>query len=210
MTPTVLLFVSIGISFRYSMVNGLIFFLVLCTWLRPDCFDRKMTERTIEIERDDIATVVVRSDYVVTLVFGRMSIEVFERDGRLFTCQGISDVENSQQVEVFSSGDDRDATLPLEDPSILIGTQPVDYQTPEDDTDEVVKFAGGTFREVNEKHESKLQLTEMRTEIDAIKEDLFKAGDTQIEGYDSDETELDDVLPMYTASMGLYIPSYLR
>lgn len=173
--------------------------------------------RVISVEGDEPTTIMVRTDRVVTLVFGRMQLEVFEKDGRLYTIQGISEMENTQtEME-----EDYDETQPVPGDTQL-ETQPWDYETPPDDTDLVIKFAGGTFTQVNEKHAARLEMSDLKEGLDTIAEELsftdaFGAGETQLEDYgDSgseteDESDQDGVgrLGMYTRS-GLYIPSYLR
>lgn len=171
------------------------------------------TERLIIVESGEQATVVVRSEQHVTLLFGRMSLDVFERDGMLFTRQGVKDVVIEENEE------DSDAETQPVPGDTQLETQPWDYEytTPED-TQEVIHFAGGTFQQVNEKHASRLEMDDMLTCMYSIKEELSfndGCGETQLDGcggetqlidYGSD-TESDDSC---TRPYGIYKPKYLR
>jgi hypothetical protein len=183
-----------------------------------------MTSRVIDIEADEMATIMVRSEHHVTLVFGRMSLDVFERDGMLYTRQGVKDVVVEDSV-VDDDGD----TQPVPGDTQL-ETQPWDYEytTPED-TQEVISFAGGTFEQVNERHASRLEMDDMLTCMYTIKEELSfggcdEGGDTQLDGCGG-ETQLDgcggdtelidygsdtDSDDSHTRPHGIYKPRYLR
>lgn len=181
-----------------------------------------MTKRLIEIKEGEQATLMVRSGHHVTLIFGQMLMDVFERDGMLFTRQGRIEDDGSETQLV---DDDNAETQPFDE----------EFITPQD-TQEVIHFAGGTFQQVNEKHASRLEMSDMALELENVKEELgfecggtqldIFSGDTQLDGYISGsetESDVDDELydsgggdtqiekddGMYTRS-GLYIPKYLR
>lgn len=168
--------------------------------------------RLIEIAEDEEAVIRVRTKFHVSLVFGNCTIELFEKNGVVYTRQeyrapsesdqlSIGEPEYPAHLETQPLGgetqidDDYEDTQPIPGDTQL-ETQPWDYEEPIDPPD-VIQFAEGSFIKVNEDHAFKMQ------ELDTIIEEV---GCTQLEpGYDSDETT-DSV---YTAN-GIYIPSYLR
>lgn len=50
------------------------------------------SDRVLEVNPGEKAVVLVRSEEVLTIVFGRMQLEVFEKSGRLYTVQGIAEM----------------------------------------------------------------------------------------------------------------------
>ena len=152
--------------------------------------------RLLEIAEDEEAVIRVRTKFHVSLVFGNCTIELFEKNGVVYTKQeyrapsesdnlSVGDPEYPSYLDTQTlEGDDYDDTQPVPGDTQLLETQPWDYEETDDPPD-VIKFADGSFVQVNEIHEFKIQ----------------DVGDTQLEPcYDSNET---------TAN-GIYIPSYLR
>lgn len=148
--------------------------------------------RVLEIQKDEQAVIRVRTQHHISLVFSKCTIDIFEKDGVVYTRQEYDCDEEELEVT-------RDDNLE---------TQPFDYEdmhtqlyTPPD----VIKYAGGDFHEVNDKHESKLQGLDIIKEIDYfVKDDLIdnfdEEGGTQLlDDYTDDEdTQLEYTQRDYT------------
>lgn len=160
--------------------------------------------RLIEIAEDEEAVIRVRTKFHVSLVFGNCTIELFEKNGVVYTRQEYRAPSETDALSVGEPEYPADLeTQPLLDESTEEGdtqleTQPWDYDEPSDPAD-VVSFANGTFSQVNARHSFSLE-----DRLETITEEF---GQTQLEpgpGYDSDSTT-DSV---YTSN-GIYIPKYL-
>ena len=111
--------------------------------------------REIVIEENVEAVIVVKTKFHVELIFDSMIIDVFERDGVVYT---------RQQARVVES-----VVVKEEE------TQEIDegFQTPDEPVD-VLRAAGGNFAEINAKHASRLEMESLEH---LIKE--LKYGETQ-------------------------------
>jgi hypothetical protein len=166
--------------------------------------------RIMEINEDEQAVIRVRTKFHVSLVFSRFTIDVFEKDGVVYTRQEVN-------------GGSEDDTQSIGEPEYgsELETQPIDWVdqfTTPDDPPEVVQCAGGDFNQVNEKHASRLEMTDVKKDLVSIAEELEyrfdEAGDTQIEIEEEGSTQIEieeegftQIDDSYTDG-GLYIPYY--
>lgn len=142
--------------------------------------------KIMDIQEDEEAVIRVRTKHHVTLVFSRMTLEVFEKDGVIYTRQ---EVNGGSASDTESEGED--------EYDQYLETQPFDYQdkftTPVDapmEPVDVVGYAGGSFGHVNEKHASRLEgfgIEQPEEGLDVTRKSLAfdEAGETQIEPSES-------------------------
>lgn len=159
--------------------------------------------RIMNINEEEQAIIRVRTKFHVSLVFSRMTLEVFEKDGVIYTRQEVNggDVDDDMSINEPEYGSD-------------LETQPIDYEEKKTNdefiTPPVVSmFAGGNFEQVNEKHASRMEgitdndsiiqnlsFFEIKEEIE--EDDWCAPGGTQIDyfGYDNiqaiADTQYDD------------------
>ena len=105
--------------------------------------------RVIEIEEHVEAIITVKTKFHVELIFDSVVIDIFEKDGVVYTRQQArtQDVKSVGSWETDGEADE--------------------YQTPDDPID-VTRAAGGNFAQVNEKHAHRLEigsLTEVMKEL---------------------------------------------
>lgn len=203
--------------------------------------------RIMEINEDEQAIIRVRTKFHVSLVFGSCTIDLFEKDGVVYTrhestitgdddddsvggieLDGNAETqemfgdtqiiesyqeEGGTQIELFEEEGGTQIESFEEEGKTQGGTQLLeDLVTPElKDLPDIVRYAGGNFVQVNEKHSSRLEMEDMDKELDNVRESLCSQFDYVDDQdldvvYDSEETQ-DEA--MYTPS-GIYIPSYLR
>jgi len=118
--------------------------------------------RVMQINEDEEAVIRVRTKFHVSLVFDKITVEIFEKDGVVYTRQ-----------EVIDGGDDDEYTEEC-DVADDLETQPIDWEdqftTPPPivvaDPPEVIRNAGGSFDEVNERHASVLELASIYNDVD--------------------------------------------
>jgi hypothetical protein len=192
--------------------------------------------RIMEINEDEQAIIRVRTKFHVSLVFGSCTIDLFEKDGVVFTrhestITGDNDDDSVGGIELDGNADTQEM---LGDTHIIEsyqeeggtqiesfeeeggtqgGTQLLDdFITPElTDPPDIVRYAGGDFTQVNEKHAFRLGMDDMDKDFDTVRESLCSQFDC-VDGqevdvlYDYEETQDES---MYTSG-GIYIPSYLR
>lgn len=123
----------------------------------------------MQINEDEEAVIRVRTKFHVSLVFDKMVIEVFEKDGVVYTRQEAIDAGDDEYTE------ERDVDSDLE-------TQPLDwedqYTTPPpvvlEDPPAVIRNAGGDFDEVNERHANALELASLYADVE---EGIIETGD---------------------------------
>ena len=132
-----------------------------------------MSDRFITVEENEKATIMVRTKHHVSLVFATFTMDVFQREGCIFTRQ-------------YVHGDDGSETEDDNESPYLEG-QPFDYKdkftTPVEPV-VVTRNAGGTFEQVNEKHAQHIETQE----LDEVKSCLDLTP-----GYlDSGETQLNE------------------
>lgn len=145
--------------------------------------------RIMNINEEEQAIIRVRTKFHVSLVFSRMTLEVFEKDGVIYTRQEVNggDVDDEVYVDEPEYGSD-------------LETQPLDYEEKKQDDEfitppVVTMFAGGNFDQINEKHASRLEgLAEDDCAIENIsfspgseEDESCLPGGTQIDyfGYDN-------------------------
>lgn len=176
--------------------------------------------RMIEINEHETAMITVRTDRHLTLVFSSCTIDVFERDGVVFTRQQYRDPTTTTTTTTTASLssppmsqtelDDFDIaeTQPMPGETQLEETQAFDYETPPSPA-ELITFNDKTFMAAMDKACSRLDSLRMDDSFDGCRSSLdgeFIFEETQRESFDSDATREED---MFTPG-GLYIPSYLR
>lgn len=141
----------------------------------------------MSIEEDEEAVIRVRTKFHVSLVFSRMTIEVFEKDGVIYTRQEVnggsaSDTESEGEHEY---GDCLE-TQPFDWEDQFTQKEPEVLMTP----DVVVGYAGGHMDQINEKHASRLEgfgVSEIEEPLDMTRKVLAydEAGETQLEPSES-------------------------
>lgn len=114
--------------------------------------------RVLEIEEHVEAIITVKTKFHIELIFDSVVIDIFEKDGVVYTRQ---QVRSTDMKSVGSWEEDGEAD---------------DYKTPDDPID-VTRAAGGNFAQVNEKHACRLEM-ESLTEV--IKE--LNWDETQLDG----------------------------
>lgn len=125
--------------------------------------------RVMQINEDEEAVIRVRTKFHVSLVFDKMVIEVFEKDGVVYTRQEVVDAGDDKYTE------EREYDSDLE-------TQPLDYEdqftTPPpvvvEDPPAVIRNAGGSFDEINERHASALEMASLYNDV---VDDILEEGD---------------------------------
>lgn len=139
--------------------------------------------RLIDVLEDEEAVIRVRTKRHISLVFMSCTIDIFEKDGIVFT---------RQEYRSVSEGDDNS----IGDVEVAhdIDTQAIQSSQKEDIVEETQlmdlgEFNTGTFEQNNQNLEDVLEYL-----------DVYESGDTQLEGGD---------IPEYTSN-GIYIPFYLR
>lgn len=136
--------------------------------------------KIMEIGEDEEAVIRVRTKFHVSLVFSRMTIEVFEKDGVIYTRQEVNGGNTSDTQSVGEPEYDQDLDTQY------LETQPDDWEdqftTPIEEPREVVQMAGGHFDCVNEKHASRLEDLGGDIGGEALEFDSYlKEGETQWE-----------------------------
>jgi hypothetical protein len=166
--------------------------------------------RMLDILEDEEAVIRVRTKFHVSLVFSRFTIEVFEKDGVVYTRQ---EANNITPEDIQSVGE--------EEYGSELETQPFDWEdqfTTPNDPPVVIDLAGGDFHQVNEKHASRIEglgddiggkVLEFDSvgDIDAKGEvpDYLKPGDTQIECSQTEsEADQNGTTSMRYQEMDLY------
>lgn len=165
--------------------------------------------RVIHIAEDEEAVIRVRTKFHVSLVFSSCTIEMFEKDGAVYTRQVYSnpeddDLESVGDVDYSSNAE----TVPLmdnpyedmEDPMVHAAwyTTPAPIEDPID----VIRFAGGEFDHVNEKHAARLECSgaygfddlfaDIEAEYESFKTpDYLRPGETQLQ--DEYEAQYKDI-----------------
>lgn len=137
--------------------------------------------RMIDINNDEQAIIRVRTDHHISLVFSRCTIDLFEKDGVVYTRHDYDAPDSSYTEETWESKNDDDN----------LETQPFDYQPSKSSVTtplRVVVAANGHFDEVNARHESTIQ--DLGADLNYSYGD---AGGTQIEDYDETQMDLDPV-----------------
>lgn len=139
--------------------------------------------RMIDIMEDEQAVIRVRTKFHIELVFDNMVVDMFEKDGVLFTRQEY----HKPDFDVRSEGDiEYDGNA--ETQAMEGYTQIEDYDiSTTDESPDITTWCGGSFDEINEAYENELQ-----------------EGDTQIDDF-ATETQTEDC---YDGDV--YIPSYIR
>lgn len=146
--------------------------------------------RIIDVTEDEEAIIRVRTKFHVSLVFSRFTIEVFEKDGVVFTRQEANNItsEDIQSVGEEEYGSD-------------LETQPFDWEdrfTTPNDPPVVLEMAGGDFHQINEKHASRIEgldkgeVLEFENIGDTQEEDVpdyLKPGETQLDNDIEDATQ---------------------
>ena len=112
--------------------------------------------REIVIEENVEAVITVKTKFHVELIFGSMIIDIFEKDGVVYTRQQPRPVDVPVEVEEDSQDVDEQG-----------------YQTPDDPID-VLRAAGGNFSAINAKHASRLEMES----LECLMKEL-KYGETQ-------------------------------
>lgn len=140
--------------------------------------------RLLDIKENEQAIIRVRTKFHIELVFDGCVIDMFEKDGILYTRQEhhIPDIDDESVGQ--SEYDGNAETQAMEGYT----------QVEEEESPDITRWSGGSFDEVNEAWEIKLQETE----------DEMQEGYTQIDDF-VDETQTEDC---YDGD--IYIPSYIR
>ena len=148
--------------------------------------------RMIDILHDEEAVIRVRTKFHVSLVFDSCTIEMFEKDGVVYTRQECSkpmanDDESCGEAEYGGDLDTQklDEDVPDEDP-LVVASWFWNYTTPTDPP-VVIEMAGGSFDCVNEKHAARLECSgnygfHINNDLD---DEYLDSGGTQIECSDS-------------------------
>lgn len=137
--------------------------------------------RVLEINNNEQAVIRVRTDHHISLVFSRCTVDLFEKDGVVYTRHDYDAPDSSYTGETWESKDDDDN----------LETQPFDYQPPKSSVttpSRVVVASNGHFDEVNARHESTMQ--ELEADLNYSYGDV---GGTQIEDYNETQIDLDPV-----------------
>jgi hypothetical protein len=135
-----------------------------------------MSEYIIDIGENDKPVIMVRTKHHISLVFEHVTMDMFEKDGCLYTRQ----YPTKEDVDGSSWSEDGETT---EIESMYLEGQPFDYCDKYMTPNQVVRYAGGHFDEINEKHASRLEMEDLET----IKNKLdflpgyLDSGETQIE-----------------------------
>jgi hypothetical protein len=108
--------------------------------------------RILHIAEDEEAVIRVRTKFHISLVFGNCTIEMFEKEGVVYTRQEYSKPDDD---DMMSYGEkDIAADVDTEVEEITDSGSDTDD---EDDPIGVVQMAGGDFKKINEKHASRLE-----------------------------------------------------
>jgi len=150
------------------------------------CASAQMSDcqvRLIDIKENEQAIIRVRTKFHIELVFDGCVIDMFEKDGIVYTRQEHHEVDSDDGSVGQSEYDGNAETQALDG-----YTQIEDYdETQIEESPDITQWTGGTFDSVNEHWENDLQ-----------------EGETQIDDY-IDETQTEDC---YDGDV--YIPSYIR
>jgi len=114
----------------------------------------------MQINEDEEAVIRVRTKFHVSLVFSRMTLEVFEKNGVIYTRQEVNDgdVDDDKSVDEPEYGSDLE-TQPLDWEDQF--TTPAPITTVTSDPPDVIKYAGGDFNMVNDRHATRLELLDI-------------------------------------------------
>lgn len=168
--------------------------------------------RLLHIAEDEEAVIRVRTKFHVSLVFSSCTIELFEKDGAVYTRQVYSkpdddDIASHGEVDCSSNAEtqplvDEDPYADIEDPMVHATWYWSTPQPQPEDPVEVIQMAGGDFDQVNEKHAARLECSgaygfdDLFSEIEAEYQsfhtpDYLKPGETQLQ--DEYEAQYDDI-----------------
>lgn len=148
--------------------------------------------RMLDILQDEEAIIRVRTKFHISLVFDSCTIEVFEKDGVVYTRQEYSkpEADDNKSCGEAEYGSDLDTQkldeqdkedIPDEDPCVL-ATWYWSYTTPPDPP-VVIEMAGGSFNCINEKHAARLECSgDYGFNINNdLENEYLDSGETQIE-----------------------------